>query len=153
VSLRDRNEAPFETASYCPVFSPDGRWIAFVAQVGGASPQVLVKPVAQPGGKIQITSSWGTFPVWTDREIVYLLDNRRVVAVEARTSPTFHAGVVRELFEMTYDRGSGPLREYDVTRDGQTFVFVGGQQEDARKQIDVVVDWTSELARKVSGRK
>ena len=152
VSLRDRRETVFEPTAFTPVFSPDGRWMAFNAQAAGASPQVVVKPVAQPGGKIQITSSWGTFPVWTDREIVYLLDNRRVVAVEARTNPTFHAGVVRELFDMTYDRGSGPLREYDVTRDGQTFVFVGGQQ-DTRKQIDVVVDWASELARRLSGRK
>ncbi len=49
---------------------------------------------------------------------------------------------------MTFDRGSGPLREYDVTRDGQTFVFVAaGTGDDAGRQIDVVVDWTSELAR------
>jgi Tol biopolymer transport system component len=153
VSLRDRRETPFEPAASTPVFSPDGRWIAFSAQTSGASPQVVVKPLAQPGGKIQITSSWGTFPVWTDREIIYLLDNRKVVAVEARTTPTFHAGVVRELFDLTYDRGSGPLREYDVTRDGQTFVFVGGTGDDERKQIDVFVDWTSELARRLPGRK
>lgn len=153
VSLSDRRETPFEVAALTPVFSPDGRWIAFNAQASGALPQVLVKPVAQPGGKIQITSSWGTFPVWTDQEIIYLLDNRKVVAVEASTSPSFHAGVLRELFDLNYDRGSGPLREYDVTRDGQTFVFVGGTGGDARKQIDVVTDWTSELERQLSGRK
>ena len=154
VSLRDRRETLFERAAFTPVFSPDGGWMAFVAQPSGASPQVLVKPVTQAGGKIQITSSFGTFPVWTDREIIYQLDNRKVVAVEARTNPTFHAGVVRELFDMTFDRGSGPLREYDVTRDGQTFVFVAaGTGDDARRQIDVVVDWTSELARQLPARK
>ncbi len=91
-----------------------------------AAPQILVKPAEGSGGKIQITSEWGTFPVWTDREIIYLANNQKVVAVEARTSPTFHAGAPRELFDLTFDRGSGPLREYDVTRDGETFVFVGG---------------------------
>ena len=147
VSLRDRRETPVDQVAYAPVFSPDGKWIAYAAQASAAAPQILVKSVEGSGGKIQITSEWGTFPVWTDREIIYLANNQKVVAVEARTSPTFHAGAPRELFDLTFDRGSGPLREYDVTRDGETFVFVGGASERAWKQVDVVVNWAAGLAR------
>ena len=50
---------------------------------------------------------------------------------------------------MLYDRGTQPLREYDVTRDGQTFVFVGGSGERIRKEVDVVLNWTNELARQL----
>jgi hypothetical protein len=88
----------------------------------------------------------GYFPVWTDRELIFLV-NRSVVAVEVTTQPTLRVGPPRVLFEMPYDRGTEPLREYDVTRDGQTFVFVGDSGKRIRTEIDVVLGWTSELAR------
>jgi len=100
---------------------------------------------------MQLTPESGYFSVWTDRELIYLVD-RNVVAVETQTTPSFRAGPQRILFEMLYDRGTEPLREYDVTRDGQTFVFVGGAGEKLRKEVDVVLNWTSELGRQVSER-
>ncbi len=62
------------------------------APISDAAPQILVKPVAGTGGKIQITSDWGTFPVGRTGRSSISSDNRKVVAVEARTNPTFHAG-------------------------------------------------------------
>ena len=54
----------------------------------------------------------------------------------------------RELFDAgPYDRGSLPLRNFDVTRDGQTFVFVTGVSGREWKQVDVVLDWAAGLAR------
>jgi hypothetical protein len=55
--------------------------------------------------------------------------------------------VVHELFEVTYDKGSQPLREYDVTRDGNTFVFVSGYAGRDWRQLDVALGWAAELAR------
>ena len=144
VSLSDRRDLPFEPASYSPVFSPDGRWIAYGSQPSGtASPQIFVRPVSGTGGKSQIGADFGTYPVWTDREIVFLSENRELTAVEAATSPTFRAGPPRPLFEFRFDRGSAALRNFDVTRDGQTFVFVAGESTQEWRRIDVQVGWAA----------
>ena len=150
-SLKDGRETLLAKSAGAGVFSPDGRWVSYTTYPEGSNssrPQIVVQPARDPGGKVQLTSDMGYFSVWTDRELIYLVD-RNVVAVEAQTSPTFRSGAPRVLFEMLYDRGTEPLREYDVTQDGQTFVFVGGAGERVRKEVDVVVDWASALARRL----
>jgi hypothetical protein len=91
-----------------------------------------------------VTSDQGAYPVWTDRELIFLAE-KTVVAIEAQTTPAFRAGARRELFETPYDRGSMPLRNYDVTRDGQTFVFVRESSGRTRKLVNVVLNWSSGL--------
>jgi Tol biopolymer transport system component len=153
VSLGDRKESPFEKNAASPVFSPDGRWIAYSVLPTADSPsQVLVKPLAGTGGKIQITSDQGAFPVWTDKELIFMSE-KMVVAVEAQTQPTFHAGARRELFETSYEAGSMPLRNYDVTRDGQTFVFVRDASGRTRKLVHIVLNWSSGLPREAPAKR
>ncbi len=146
VAIKVLPEAVAQNAA-ASVFSPNGRWLAYCVLSAPDSPsQVLVRPLTGGGGKIQITSDQGTFPVWTDKELIFLAD-RQVVAVEAQTQPTFHAGPRRDLFETPYDRGALPLRNYDVTRDGQPFVFVKDASGRVRKRIDVVLNWSGEVAK------
>ena len=152
VSWPDRKETPFEPGGACPVFSPDGRWIAYTAVVPGSPPQILVKPASGSGGKVQITSDRGAFPVWTDKGLYFLAD-KKVVMAEVQTQPSFKAGPLHELFEVPYDRGALPLRNFDVTRDGQTFVFLTESSGTARKQVDVTLDWASALSRLAPPRK
>jgi hypothetical protein len=49
---------------------------------------------------------------------------------------------VRALFDAPFDLSTGPLRNYDVSPDGQTFVFVRGASEAPWKQFDVALHWT-----------
>ena len=146
VGMSDRKETPFELAASCPVFSPDGRWIAYNVLVPGNPPQVLVRPASGGGGKVQITSDRGAYPIWTDRGIIFM-NLKKIMAVDVQTEPTFKVGAVRELFDAgPYDRGSVPLRNFDVTRDGQTFVFVTGTANGEFRQINVALDWASSLS-------
>jgi eukaryotic-like serine/threonine-protein kinase len=154
-SFRDGRETLLARSAGASVFSPDGGWISYTTFATGSSssrPQIVVQPASGTEGRVQLTPESGYFSVWTDRELIYLVD-RNVVAVETQTSPTFRAGPPRVLFEQLYDRGTEPLREYDVTRDGQTFVFVGGAGEKVRKEVDVILGWTGELAREMPGGK
>ena len=146
VSMSDRKVTPFEPLGACPVFSPDGRWIAYTLETPGSRSQILVKPASGPGGKVQITSDTGAFPVWTKNGLYFLTD-KKVVVADVQTQPAFKVGPLRELFDMTFDRGSIPMRNYDVTRDGQTFVFMTETSGRVWKQVDVVLDWASGLAR------
>jgi len=146
VSMSDRKATPFEPLGTSPVFSPDGRWVAYALQNPGGRVQILVKPASGPGGKLQITSDTGYFPVWT-KSGLYFLTDQKVAVADVQTQPAFKVGPLRELFDMTFDRGSGPLRNYDVSRDGQTFVFLTETSGRVWKQVDVVLDWAKELAR------
>jgi hypothetical protein len=73
--------------------------------------------------------------------LIFLVDRN---AGGQRRRATFRAGAACS--SRCHDRGAS-LREFDVTRDGQTFVFVGGSGERIRNEVDVVLDWASELAR------
>jgi len=153
VAVADRKQTPIEKTATGPVFSPDGRWIAYCVLPSGDSPaQVLVRPLGGDGGKIQITAEQGAFPVWTDKELIFLA-GKEVVAVETQTSPTFRAGARRDLFESPFDLGSMPMRNYDVTRDGQTFVFVKDTAGRVRKRIDVVLNWAGEVTKAAPARR
>jgi eukaryotic-like serine/threonine-protein kinase len=147
VSWPDRKETPFEPNASCPVFSPDGRWIAYTVLAPGSPSQILVRPVSGAGGKVQITSDRGAYPIWTDQGLVFMND-KKVMTVDVQTQPTFKVGAIRELFDAgPYDRGSLPLRNFDVTRDGQTFVFVTGLAGRDWRQVNVLLDWASALER------
>ncbi len=147
VSLPDRKQTLFEPGAYGAAFAPDGRWLAYGVLTPGNAPQVLVKPVSGTGGKVQITADRGAYPVWTDSGLVYMVD-KKVVAADVQTQPVFKPGPPRVLFDAgAYDRGTIPLRNYDVTRDGQTFVFVSGVSGRDWKQVNVSLDWASGLTR------
>jgi len=146
VAMAERKETPFEPTAYCPSFSPDGRWVAYTVTIPGTPTQILVRPVSGPGGKLQITSDRGSFPVWTDRGLYFMVD-KKVHVIDMQTRPVLKAGASRQLFEVPYDRGSNPLRDYDVTRDGETFVFVTGVAGRDWKEVDVKLDWASGLSK------
>jgi eukaryotic-like serine/threonine-protein kinase len=151
-SVADRKETSFEPGAGCPVFSPDGRWVAYTVLTPGNRSQILVKAASGQGGKVQITSDQGAFPVWTDKGIYFLVD-RKLVVVDVQTQPVFRAGPIRELFEIPYDRGTIPMRNFDVTRDGETFVFVAGVSGREWRQVNVSLDWAAGLTRLVPAGK
>ncbi|HEX4439060.1 MAG TPA: protein kinase [Thermoanaerobaculia bacterium] len=146
VSLPDQKPLLVEPGGANPTFSPDGKWVAYGLVVPGTATQIMVSPASGAGGKVQITSDRGVFPVWTDRGI-YFHDNKKMRLIEVQTEPTFRASAIHELFDIPYDKGSQPLREYDVTRDGNTFVFVSGYAGREWKQLNVALGWAAELTR------
>ena len=72
-------------------------------------------------------------------------------AVDVTTASSFSAGKPRRLFQKQHV-GSAGTRNYDVTRDGQRFVFVkGGETDLTPSKIHVVWSWAEELNRLVRG--
>ena len=58
-----------------PMFSPDGRWIAYFSnEAGGHSDDVYVRPFPGPGGKWRVSTEGGEFPRWstTAHELLFL---------------------------------------------------------------------------------
>ena len=115
----DRKPEPFLRTRFAelgPMFSPDGRWIAYVSNESGQY-GMYVRPFPGPGGKWQVstgTSRSPPFPRWSrdGRELFYRKGNQMMV-VPVRTGESFSAGTPQALFEGSFGRG------YDVTSAGQ----------------------------------
>jgi Tol biopolymer transport system component/predicted Ser/Thr protein kinase len=67
-----------------PMFSPDGRWIAYRSNESGTL-EIYVRPFpAGRGGKWQISARGGLYPIWSNdgRELFYETTNNRIMVVD-----------------------------------------------------------------------
>jgi Tol biopolymer transport system component len=134
-----------------PVFSPDGRWLAYASAESGRY-EIYVNAYPGPGGKYQISTEGGTEPVWNrnGRELFYRSGDR-MMAVAITTQPVFSAGRPTMLFQGQYQPNPTMNANYDVSPDGQRFLMVKptSAQEAAPTQINVVLNWFEELKQRV----
>ncbi len=123
-------------------FSPDGRWVAYVSDEGGAS-QVYVQPFPPSGAKWQLSTGGGADPRWRQdgKEIFYLAPDRRLMAVEVKTGANLEAGVAKPLFDSRFPGTPEFGRNYGVASNGQRFLLRVPAEESAPAPITVVVNW------------
>jgi Tol biopolymer transport system component len=105
-----------------PMFSPDGRWIAYGSNESGRH-EVYVRPFPGPGGRWQISTAGGVYPLWsrTGRELFFESPDRRIMsAAYTATGDSFAAAKARIWSETAvFDRvGFG---SYDLAPDGKRF--------------------------------
>ena len=74
----------------------------------------------------------------------YVSADGQMMAVEIRTQPEFAASVPRRLFPSPQ---SDPFTSYDVTRDGDRFLFIVPDRETPKPPITVVFNWLPESKR------
>ncbi len=134
-------------------FSPDGRWIAYQSNESGKD-EIYVQAVEQgsrsrssatsgaPSGKWLVSERGGTTPLWrADGSELFFLDPAgEAMAVAVKTSATFEAGIPRVLFKVP--RG---LLFWDVTPDGQRFLFAVPDGASKQMLIQIVVNWEETL--------
>jgi len=92
--------SPFRELS--PIFSPDGRYIAYVSDESGRS-EVYVRPYPAGNQKWAVSTDGGQEPVWSrdGRELFYRSGTKMMVAT-VRLGSSFEADRPRHLFEATY---------------------------------------------------
>jgi hypothetical protein len=149
----DRKPRPFVQTKfdeYDPVFSPDGLWIAYISNETGRF-EIYVQPFPGPGGKWQISTEGGLWPVWASegRELFYLtISTNRIMSVSVMTRPSFTASAPRFIADLpsllpSYFYANG---NYDVSSDGQLFLFVKMNRPDAPSgELRVILNWDEEL--------
>ena len=156
--LSDHKAQPFLRTPFnesVPRFSPDGRWLIYVSNESGRY-EIYVQPYPGPGGKWQISTEGGTEPTWNPNgsELFYRSGNK-MMAVEITTRPSFTASKPRVLFEGRYEPSPATTPNYDVSLDGQRFLMLKPnlQEASAPTQINVVLNWFEELKRRVPTEK
>jgi len=127
-------------------FSRDGRWLAYVSDESGRQ-EVYVRPFPGPGGRIQVSVSGGSEPVWTHdgRQLIYREDagaTSRFMVGAIRTSPAFEVLSRSPLFDAANFVSAEDHANYDVNPDGRRFVMIRSPQP---SQIQLVQNWSALL--------
>ncbi len=127
------------------VFSPDGRWIAYRSSESG-NPEIYVQTFPASGGKWPVSTAGGLSPVWRrdGKELFYITPDGKLMAVEIKIGSTFEPGVPKLLFDVATARTLA-TSAYDVSTDGQRFLFISGQLDTNPSSLAVIVNWTAEL--------
>ncbi len=96
-------------------FSPDGRLVAYTSNTSGKF-EVDVKTFPRSDHIWPISTNGGYEPGWRPdgREIYYLSENRKVMAVSVGAGPTFGRPVT--LFQTRVPAGVSPNRTHYVPR-------------------------------------
>jgi serine/threonine-protein kinase len=127
-------------------FSPDGRWIAYQSNETGR-PEVFVRPFPNPGGKWQISTDGGSYPVWSKarHELLYASpDNRIMVVSYTASGDSFVADKPQLWSEVRFlprfrGPGAGLGRPFDLHPDGNRVALATARDnEDTTKQDKVV---------------
>jgi serine/threonine-protein kinase len=139
-----------------PAFSSDGRWLAYSSNETGTY-EVYVRPFPGPGGKLQISTGGGRFPIWSRHalKLFFLSPDGRVMVVGYKASgDCFVAGKPKmwSSKSLSVIVGAPP---YDLSPDGKRFAVVlypDGTAEQAAKPITsvtVLLNFFDELRRLV----
>ena len=127
-------------------FSPDGLWVAYTSNESGVF-EVYVQPYPPTGGKWRISSAGGGQPRWRrdGREIFYVDPQGSLMAAPVTLRPAFTAGspvaLIHAQFQPTNVSFYGGAANYDVSPDGQRFLFNRMLEDQGSTPIEVLVNW------------
>jgi serine/threonine-protein kinase len=126
------------------MFSPDGRWIAYVSSESGRD-EVYARRYPGLTDTIAISSGGGGFPRWArdGREIFYRRGDA-LMAVSIDSPADLRPGTPRILFRGRFT-GVGGEASFDVAPDGRRFVFVKSDDAAALNQVTIVQNWIGEV--------
>jgi dipeptidyl aminopeptidase/acylaminoacyl peptidase len=129
-----------------PVYSPDGRWIAYMSDESGRW-EIYVISVTGPAGKWQVSTRGGRDPAWSPdgRELYYLTEDSRMMSVPITGGPQFSPGTPRVLFNVRYEV-STRRNVFCVAPDNQRFLFLVPNSE-ISTPMTAVINWRAGLGR------
>ena len=138
-----------------PAFSPDGRWLAYASNESGTF-EVYVRPFPGPGGRWQVSTGGGRWPLWSrdGRELLFQTLDRRVMAVTyTAKGDSFAAGKPR-LWTETRLGNTGTFSNYDLAPDGKRLAAIVAADASVEKpptHLTFPLNFFDELRRKAPG--
>jgi Tol biopolymer transport system component/predicted Ser/Thr protein kinase len=147
----DRKPFPYLQTEFNEAYarlSPNGKWLAYTSDETKRA-EIYVQSFPTPGGKWQISTNGGLYPVWSrdGKELFYIGPDQKLTAVEVMGGDKFAAGTPRPLFTMHRAIvGGGRGGWFDVSKDGR-FLMPIPVENAAPVPMTVVVNWTAGLKR------
>jgi hypothetical protein len=137
-----------------PMFSPGGRWLAYSSNESGAH-EIYVQAFPDKGGKRQISSSGGIYPVWSrnGREIFFRnAEHQVMVASYTVAGDSFLPAKPRVWSEKTLADFS-TTRSYDLAPDGKGIVALmpanGAEGQKSQDHLIFLLNFFDERRRRV----
>ena len=127
-------------------FSPDGRWVAYFSDESGRR-EVYVQGFRDPGERVCVSIGGGAGPVWRrdGKELLYMSEDNKLMAVAVTTAPRFEADAPRPLFAAAL-RVTPGLPQFEVSADGQRFLL-NRMSAESVAPITLVQNWAASLPR------
>jgi Tol biopolymer transport system component len=148
----------FPAVEIDPVFSPDGRWIAYDSNEG-PRPEVYVRPFPPDpsGGKWQVSNGGGRLAVWSrnGRELFYQAEDQIMVVSYTAKGASFLADKPR-LWSGHRIFVIGTAGSYDLAPDGKRFAILESTEAGDAKSAthaNVLLNFFDELRRRAPGGK
>lgn len=138
-------QSPFQDV--VPELSPDGKWLAYVNNESGRN-EVYITSFPKAAAKWQVSVSGAVRPRWRGdgKELFFSVGTTGIMAVDVTTTGnSVTLGTPHLLFHANMQ--SGPLGQYDVTRDGKKFLVNSQNTQGGPNPLTLVTNWTSELQR------
>jgi serine/threonine-protein kinase len=134
-----------------PVFSPDGRWIAYRSDESGRA-EVYVRPFPGLGGKWQISTAGGGEAAWsrTRHELLYrTFDNRVMVVSYTVDGDSFKADKPRLWTERAIVQQPRGPRDFDLHPDGERIAagVPSAQPDEKLDKVTFIFNFFDELRR------
>ncbi|PYS41513.1 MAG: hypothetical protein DMG14_07145, partial [Acidobacteria bacterium] len=135
-------------------FSPDGRFFAYVSNLSGSDENYVqtFDPSAsgnQPSEGVKISKDGGNAVRWRGdgKEIFYRSPSGDLMSVDISTTPVFRPGTPRLLFKTPPAPAISQLLFWDVTSDGQRFLFAISVGQSSAAPYTVLQNWQALLKR------
>ena len=136
-------------AETVPMFSPDGRWLAYESNASGRA-EVYVRAFPAQSGKWQISNNGGTWPTWSPngREILYRSGDQLMSVAYTATGDSFVADKPRVWLSTL-----GNATAFDLAPDGKRVIAVmpatSGEAPKAEHTLVFMQNFFDELRRRV----
>ena len=133
------------------VFSPDGRFIAYVSDESGRFEVYVRSFPVSGGGKWMVSNGGGYQPRWRrdGRELFYFSSDGRLMSVDIEPAAAFRAAAPRILFQARIFGGGASTNNHywDVAPDGQRFLINTVSAESDSASLTVVLNWQAAVNR------
>jgi Tol biopolymer transport system component len=129
------------------VFSPDGRWIAYVSNESGRL-ESYVQSFPPSSGKWQISTGGALCVRWSagGREIIYATADDTFYSVAIRMSGAgLEIGLPVKLFQHRLAHSQPERNHWTATRDGQRFLLNDSIEGEDSRTVQVVLNWAAGL--------
>ena len=138
-----------------PMFSPDGRWIAYASNEAGGTNDVYVRPFPGPGGKWRISTTGGITARWSATARELILNNQTTImsAPYAVVGDSFRADTP-QIWSPTTIQGVAPGNTaYDLHPDGKRVATSAAEPDRVQDKVVFVFNFGAYLRTIAPGTK
>jgi Tol biopolymer transport system component/predicted Ser/Thr protein kinase len=136
-----------------PVFSPDGRWIAYRSLESGIS-EIYVRPFPNKGRKWQVSNNGGVFAVWSrnGHELFYRTQDQQIMVASYTTKGDSFVPDKPRLWSERRLADTSFFQNLDISPDSKRFLVLmpaeaPGQQR-ANNQVIFLLNFFDEIRRR-----